>query len=307
MSSNRISWQSIRLMALFVGVVVVVGILFTYGDSQMVRHLNKETARSTHPLLFYNSEVFYQGIEAAKKEDGRLSQPMVGGIIPHHLLPSYIIAGFFHRLALQKPKTIILVGPNHEEKGNFPVLTSLLGWETPTGMVETNESIINTLLKSGLAHTNDEVLTNDHAVAGIMPFINYYLPTTTVVPLLLSRTLSQAELELLASKLYPQLGNDVVLVAAVDFSHYLTGPQAEEKDATTLALMQSNNYPQLLLLSNDYFDSPPSIVLLLMSMNRLGATEANVLYHTNSGVIAHNSIDPSTSYFSIMYSKPASK
>lgn len=257
--------------------------------------------RISHPLVFFEENTFYAGVAQAKREDESFAYHVSGGIIPHHLFVGSIIADFFNRLSAQQPKTIILIGPNHYEKGDFKALTSLYGWQTPFGVVEPNEQITKDLLKNNLVKIDEEVLPKDHSVAGIMPFIKYYLPNTQVVPILLSSYISQEEAHILASNLKGHMDKDAIIIAAVDFSHYLTNQQAQEKDEVTLEVMKNFDYRQLFSLNNDYLDSPPSIATLLTMMQKLGTTKMELLHHTNSGELQKDNYIETTSYFSIAY------
>lgn len=260
-----------------------------------------QTNLPTHPLAFFDKDTFYAGIEQSKKENKAFTNRVSGGIIPHHLFPGFIITDFFSRLSKQDPKTIILIGPNHYERGDYEVLSSLYGWETSSGIVEPNEKIIQELVARKLIKIDETNLPKDHAVAGIMPFIKHYLPNTKVVPLLLSGFMTKEDTQALSNRLKNYMNEDTIIVAAVDFSHYLTNPQAQEKDKTSLELMKSFSYDQLLSLNNDYLDSPPSIATLLMTMQSLNSTEMELLYHTNSGEMQKNNSIETTSYFSIAY------
>lgn len=261
----------------------------------------KPRQRSTHPNLFFDEKTFNEGVMRTKKENELSSYHIAGGIIPHHLFPGFILTDFFNRLTVQKPKTIILIGPNHYEKGSFKVLTSLYSWETPFGRVDPNDNIINELVKKGAVGIDEKVLPNDHSVAGMMPFIRYYLPGTNVVPILISGYTTQKEAEALANNLVNVMDQDTVLVAPVDFSHYLTSKQAKERDEVTLEVLKNDDYRQLFSLNNEYIDSPPSIAVLLMMMQKLGTTKIDILYHTNSGELQRDDYIQTTSYFSIAY------
>lgn len=260
-----------------------------------------QTNLPTHPLVFFDRDTFYAGIEQSKKENKTFTNRISGGIIPHHLFPGFIITDFFSRLSQQNPTTIILIGPNHYERGDYKVISSLYGWETPSGIVEPNEQIIQGLVASKLIKVDETNLPKDHAVAGIMPFVKHYLPNTKVVLLLLSGFITKEDAQMLSISLKNYMDKDTIIVAAVDFSHYLTNPQAQEKDKTTFELMKSFNYDQLLSLNNDYLDSPPSVATLLMTMQTLGTTKMELLYHTNSGEMQKNNSIETTSYFSIVY------
>lgn len=256
--------------------------------------------KPTHPANFFDQSTFYQGIEWAKKSEP-FPYKVTGGIIPHHLLPSFIIADFFKRLTTQDIKTVILIGPNHYEKGNFKVLTSFFGWQSPFGVVEPNLMVINDLLVKNLVKIDEQVLPEDHAVAGIMPFVKYYLPGVKVVPILLKGFMIEEEVKILASNLKNYTDEETIFIAAVDFSHYLTSPKAQMKDKITLEVMKNFDYKKLLTFNNDYLDSPPAIVTLLMVMQDLGKTNMDLLHHTNSGIMQKNDYVETTSYFSIAY------
>lgn len=259
------------------------------------------SGRPTHPLVFFDKDTFYAGIAQSKKENRSFTKHISGGVIPHHLFPGFIITDFFNRLSKQNPRTIILIGPNHYERGDYKVFSSLYGWETPFGVVEPNEQVIQELVKSKLLKIDETNLPKDHAVAGIMPFVKHYLPDTKVVPLLLSGFMTEEDVWALSNSLSHYLTEDTIIIAAVDFSHFLTNPQAQEKDKITLELMRNFDYKQMLSLNNDYLDSPPSIATLLMTMQTLGTTKMELLYHTNSGEMQKNNSIETTSYFSIAY------
>ena len=149
--------------------------------------IKTELKDSTHPLVFFDKDTFYSGIAQSKRENRSFTNHISGGVIPHHLYPGFIITDFFSRLAKQNPKTIILIGPNHYERDNYIALSSMYGWETPFGVVWPDEHIVNELVETGVMKIDETVVPKDHAVAGIMPFVKYYLPETKNVPILQKR------------------------------------------------------------------------------------------------------------------------
>lgn len=259
------------------------------------------SARPAHPLKFFERESFFRGIAQAETENYSFPSPITGGIIPHHLLPSYMIGDFFRRLALQKPHTIVLVGPNHHELGNYPGLSSLYNWQTPFGDVEPETSLIEDLVVSDMVRIDEEVAENEHSVAGIMPFIKYYLPEVRVVPLIVSGRMNYSEIEALAKVLTQHMTGGIVMVASVDFSHYLPSHIAYEKDRETLEIIKNFDYRRLMAFNNDYLDSPSAIAILLMMMQLVGKTNMQEVSHTNSGEIMGDSTIPTTSYFSLVF------
>ena len=302
-----------KKLILFFSALLALGFIWTiktqHKAPQQTNNSNKSLGltitaseqRPSHPLIFYDEKSFLEGVNQAKAVKRSVTYKMIGGITPHHLAVGFILADFYNRLLWQKPTTIILLGPNHYERGNFKALTSLYGWQTPFGIVEPDETIINALIKQDLVRVDENTLPNDHAVAGSMPFIKYYIPDAKVVPILLSGGASEKESEILANRLKDFVKGDVVIIAPVDFSHYLTNKEAQEKDKVTLKVMKDFDYRQLFLMNNDYLDSPPSIGTILMVMQKLGTTHMDLLYHSNSGEIQKNDSIQTTSYFSIAF------
>lgn len=225
-----------------------------------------------------------------KKEDP--PPHIYGGIVPHHLFADFIISDFFSRLSYQKPKTIILIGPNHLEKGSFKALTSL--------EYDPDTEIIKKLTDANLVKVDEDIVSADQSI-DIIPFIKNYLPGVKIIPVLLSGFMGEKDVRTLSDALKNVINMDTVLVASVDFSHGLTSPNAKEKDKITFGLMKDFNYDGIRRLGNEYLDSPPSIAVLLMTMQSLGKTSLEVLHNTNSGEIQSNDSIETTSYFSIEY------
>lgn len=291
-----------KKLVLFFSIFLVMGSVWLLIDKLNKPSLtNISKQKPSHPLIFYEEKSFLDGVNQAKTIRKSTDYKISGGIIPHNLDVSFIMADFYNRLSRQKPTTIILLGPNHYEKGNFKTLTSLYDWETPFGTVKPDEIIINALVEKNLVRINENALPDDHAVAGSMSFIKFYIPEAKVVPILLSKSMDKKESEILADKLKELMKENTVIVAAVDFSHYLANIQSQEKDKITFKVMQDFDYRQLFLMNNDYLDSPPSIGTLLMVMQKLKTTNIDLLYNSNSGAIQKNDHIQTTSYFAIAY------
>jgi MEMO1 family protein len=254
-----------------------------------------------HKVNYFDPQSFYSGVSQSAQTPVEFEDHIYGGIVPHHLVPGFIITDFFSRLQKQSPKTVILIGPNHYERGEHPASISEYAWDTQFGKVLPQIEVISKLKSSGAVFIDESVLPADHAVSGIIPFVKYYLPDARVVPILLSGFMSERDISNLSVNLAQVMDHDTVLIAAVDFSHNLTSPEAQAKDKITYALMQSGNYGKILNLNNEYLDSPASVVTLLMTVNTLGKTKVQELHHTDSGQLQKNNSIPTTSYFSLAF------
>lgn len=271
-------------------------------NQQINRRENSEslTGQTLSTSKFFDQALFNEGVRVTSKQNTSFSEKVGGGVVPHHLLASRLIADFFSGLSQKNYKTLVLLGPNHDEKGG-KILTSSLTWNTPFGSVMADTEIVNFLLTKNIAQEDLEVFSEEHSLAILIPFIKFYLPDTKVVPIILRKTTTKEEIASLAEALKNFYSEEKLIIASVDFSHYLNSEQAKSKDEVTLKYMQTFDYEKLLNLSSDYIDSPPSIVGLLMTMQKIRKTKMKVIENTNSGEILNDQSIPSTSYFSIIY------
>lgn len=290
--------------------LIVIGIVVLVGGALYLYFVRQEpsTQQSTHdavlplnPALHFEEQLVMNGIREASKNSLSFQHRIRGSVVPHHLLASSLIAKQFELLKKQNVETLIIIGPNHYELGDHMVLTSHNAWDTPFGIVAPDTEILSQLVHGKQAFVDDEVLTNDHAVAGLMPLVKYYLPDATVVPVLISGKITRDEIMNLSGVLAAHMNDEAVLVGAIDFSHYLTSEQAQKKDLVTWEYVSQGKIDKILPLSNDYLDSPPSLVVLMDVMKNIKADEIHLFENTNSGVLLDNPFVETTSYFSFVF------
>jgi MEMO1 family protein len=271
----------------------------------LIIFLNRKTYSVSQALSeteqFYDKYLFYEGIKFQEKNTSKFPHIIKGGIIPHHQVPSFIQAEFFFKLSFQNPETIFIIGPNHYEKGE-KILTSKNTWNTPFGKISANTNIINELITENISFDNPSVLSNDHSIGTLIPYIKYYLPNSKIVPIVLSHNMNISELNNLSDFILKKSRNsNSVVVSSVDFSHNLTNQKADENDDLTLSFINNHDYEKLFKLDNTYLDSPPSIITLMLVMKNMGNLKSDILQHTNSGKISGNYWNDTTSYFSIVF------
>ncbi len=262
-----------------------------------------------HTTSFFEASSFYPAVEAVtEKPLFTLQKPVFGATTPHHLIPSPAIASLFSELKKQHPKTIILLSPNHFQAGSQIFLTSNEAYPTPFGNLTTNETIYQKILSAKITTTslfeeNHTALGNDHGIGALAPFITYYLPGTTIVPILIRDGSTEKDMQQLSRILAPFISTTTPLITSVDFSHYLSLAEANKKDTITWDAISHGNLASLIRLnSNDYLDTPTGMATLLNIMKQKGTTMTKN-YHDNSGNILHQPKIPSTSYFILTFTK----
>jgi len=260
-----------------------------------------EQPAATQPSMLSRSELD-RIIASQPAQAAVINGKVISGVIPHHLLAGPILTRYLSALAAQPPEVIILVGPNHDNEGGR-IITGLRDWQTPEGNVLVQEETVNVLLKSGMAVQDEKVLTTEHSIAGLIPLIHHYLPNTKIVPLALHHGVTLTEIDNLVTELQPVVAANTILLASVDFSHYLKRPQAQEKDRFTRQQMQELDYLTLFNLSNDYLDSPASLAMAFRWAERQGVKSFTVLDNTNSGILMGNDNIATTSYFTLVLTR----
>ena len=254
---------------------------------------------------FYYTTQFERSVKLAQSIDAPFPDaPVRAGIIPHDITQGQFIAHFFQELASSKPNRIILIGPNHYETGSGMVQTTGADWRTAFGLVPADSAGIDYLIERNYAKADDQVAVEEHSIAAIVPFISYYLPDAKIVPLILKSEIRLDEIKLLSDALDALVDKNTIVLAAVDFSHYLTAFEAERNDAITEKALQNLDSQTILSFGqrfNDYVDSPPSIALLLYWLSENSISQSSILNHANSGLLTGNLSAPTTSYFEMAY------
>lgn len=287
-----------RVIVTVLSFIILIGGVWAFSRSDVQQSYKR--AEPTHPNSFFDSRYFKFNLEPLQNA-GAPKTTVYGAIIPHHLLAYELITEVFSKLTEDKPPVIILIGPNHDNEGE-KILTSTWGWQTPFGTVETNKEIIEGLVSNSEVKINNSVFSTEHSIGTLMPFIKYFLPEAQVVPIIFHYNLKDEE----AQSLSGQLANivqekEALVMASIDFSHYLTNQEAQAKDQETLEIIRTKNIPRLLNLGNDYLDSPGALVTLLYTMERLDINEPKILQNTNSGILMGNDLIETTSYITMIF------
>lgn len=289
-------WSRPTIILGVIGILllVVITVISLNHQSSPKKNISNEVTGDPLPVKFWEEKAFYDGLPFPGSIEPE--PPFTGGIIPHHLVAGSLIGELFARLKNQNPKTIILIGPNHYERGDAIVISSPNDWETKFGVVGTDQQILDTLHEKNLVSFNNEVMVEEHSTQGMMPYVSYFTPQAKVVPLILSALITKQELEKLAIALEEYVKNGAIVIAPVDFSHHLTADEASERDKVTLEVIQTKDIDRLLKLKSQYTDSAASIALLIMLMEKTGHGTFTLDHHTNSGELLGDLSREVTSY-----------
>lgn len=253
-------------------------------------------------------ELNYRISEQKELGDGMAkSNRIFGGIVPHHLAAQSFIAEMFRMLADREkvPKTVVILSPNHAEAGE-PFIQTVNGiWETPDGFVETDAMKVDEIARYFETPLQNEALRGEHGVYNILPFVRHFLPGTKVVPITLRFATPKNDQDVLVELLSRWLSQseDVVVIASIDFSHYLSSEEAKRKDEETRISMQQHDYSEIASYRSDHLDTPTGLLVLLRTMRLVGADRQTILQYDNSGETLGRPFAKTTSHFLVIFTK----
>ncbi|WP_157950187.1 AmmeMemoRadiSam system protein B [Vallitalea okinawensis] len=297
---NKRFWKFVRKLLC----LAVISILLT----KTVLVLEEEVITVSKPIFqivdskpFITHDNFYKTV--SRQSSYETDSHLVGGILPHHDIASYMMADFYSSLAkVNEPEVIFIIGPNHYKRGER-CQVGLFNFSTYSGTVSSDEEIIMELMqRPEIDQGAYEIFKDEHSINIHMNYIDYFFDDVTVVPIILKETFDQKDLVLIADKIKEvSKGKNVFYLASVDFSHYLTLEEANDNDQLTSQLLTELNTEQIITLDDDYMDCPSAITLLIKILEQNDPVCA-IVDHNNSAVILKDpSMEETTSYFSVFF------
>ena len=227
-----------------------------------------------------------------------LSPPAI--VLPHHDLVKTERQTFLEEVKLKKPflDTIILVGPDHFSSYQKGLYYSNQSWQLSDSTLSFASSLEEDL--SPFMVENTSLIKNDHAIYNLVSELHSTWPKAKIFPFLIGQEVELSSLDSLSSTISSRCKNNCLLVASVDFSHYLPTTLAQAHDSYTLSQLQNQN---LLAFDNIEVDSPQSLYLFVKHSQSRGAKKWHLSSHTNSGLIFNNPDTETTTHIMGYYSK----
>ncbi|MCK5123346.1 MAG: AmmeMemoRadiSam system protein B [Candidatus Pacebacteria bacterium] len=283
---------------IFLSLLFCVGIFQDYftgifSEKVSVNLENLETVKNNsgkkeytdfHFAYFQNKE-FYGDLEKADSEI-KISEKVDGGIVSHHFLVAPKIASFFAKIGNQKIETVVILGPNHFSAGDGDILISKYPYNTPWGVLEPDEKVIEELLKEKFVENDEFPFKKEHSISSLAGFIKYFSPEAKIAPIILKQNVSFQEAGLLAKKLDEILGENSVVLASVDFSHHLNRIAAQFHDEASVSVIENFDYERIYNLE---IDSPPSIYTLLKYLEKRGSQK--MIYENINSAVFSDDLD----------------
>jgi AmmeMemoRadiSam system protein B len=226
-------------------------------------------------------------------------QPLVA-VLPHHNLVADTRQKFLTQIKSQRPitKSIVIIGPDHFSPYQSKMVYGNQPWNLSSGTLKFAD-YLETHLNS-LLDLDNLLVKNDHSIHNLTTDIKRLWPNASIFPILIGQDVELENLEPLISKLQSVCGFDCLLLASVDFSHYLPAALAHVHDQKSLRVLNNLELDQIGDLE---VDSPQSLYLLTKIALHKQAQKFELFSHTNSGFIFHNPDHETTTHVMAFYQR----
>ncbi|MEK7172279.1 MAG: AmmeMemoRadiSam system protein B [Patescibacteria group bacterium] len=244
-------------------------------------------------LLVVISSAFFAFPSVEAQNNGKKDIAVL--IVPHHLVAKDYIARAFEYVSKNRetvPDRIILMGPNHFFRGEGKTISTTVSWQTPYGEVKPDKDFIKKLVLFNFASEEKNIVEGDHSITNLLPFIKQFYPNALLVPLLMREPFTAEHATAFGKALAEYLDEKTLIIASIDFSHYLPKKVADEHDEESIKALYNLDF--------EFFhkkidaDSPQILMILARYLEKTGYKKFNLLSHTNSAILTGNPDEQST-------------
>ena len=224
-------------------------------------------------------------------------QPMAV-VVPHHDVVAEKRAELLSKIAKKRllTKTIVIIGPDHFSPFQKQISFGDAKWNLSNGEIEFDNKWREDLGK--VAGQRNGVVKNDHAIFSLLTDIKNLWPKVKIVPIVIGQKMEN--LSDLEKVLKNRCGFDCLVIASVDFSHYLPYALADIHDDESIDALARLDGEKLLKVE---VDSPQSLWLMAGLAKAKGAKRWKLLWHSNSSEMAGAPEAEGTSHVMGWYSR----
>ncbi|MFN2250722.1 MAG: AmmeMemoRadiSam system protein B [Anaerolineae bacterium] len=226
-------------------------------------------------------------------------------VVPHYWPAGRLIVGGLRSASPRDCERVVLVGLDHHAAGGSAAVTSYGSWPTRFGLVMPDRSAIARLTRlGGLVTVDHETLAGEHSVAGLVPVLAYFAPGAEVVPLALRADMRPRDVDRLAEAIAKLADDRTLVVAPVDFAHYVAPVTAREMDRETLEAVRRRDWRRVLSFGDEHVDGRAALATALAVADQLGATRFDLVGRMDGGQMPGYSGGDVTSFVSGYFSQP---
>lgn len=239
---------------------------------------------------------FYPGTEGGLRalitklvEKGVEREEALGAVMPHagYVYSGYVAGAVISRIKLKD--VFVIMGPNHTGMGRAFAIMTEGTWRTPLGDVEIDSGLAKMVLGES-KHLEDDEAAHlfEHSIEVQLPFLQYFVPEVRIVPIVLShaRLAVYREIGGALARAVKQYGNQVMLLASSDMTHYEPHESAKRKDEKAIEAILNLDEEELMRRVTELDISMcgyAPVVCLIAACKELGAKSAELVKYQTSG------------------------
>jgi len=252
---------------------------------------------------------FINTLEVFASDSGN-KQDIVSGVVPHHLLAMDIMEDFFSYISSRgKPKTIVILSPDHFQSGILTESNSFITIALDLNDKEFNNLKVDTLLSGKLFKENKMILNNsaviaEHGIITLLPYIKKYFPETNILPILIPADITKEQVEQLVKTIDENTLLNTIVVASVDFSHYLPSQAADFHDAKSIRVLLNFEEENFKNIEVDCWQALYAARLFAKLQQK---ETPHIMAHKNSADFLNLELEETTSYFSVVFGEKKSE
>jgi len=162
------------------------------------------------------------------------SREIVALVVPHagYIYSGPVAAHAYKELAEDGVfDTVVILGPNHTGYGSPVSVWTENSWETPLGKVEINEELARMVL-GGIIEADETAHIYEHSIEVQLPWLQHLYGELKIVPIAMLAQDMETAREV--GKAISKTGDNTIIVASSDFTHYEPHSIAAEKDKSMI-------------------------------------------------------------------------
>lgn len=255
----------------------------------------------------YAAGLFYVGFDTGLRRDvekylkdyaQQTEMVQARGIVVPHAGYEYsgsVAGGVYGSIAA--PKRGIIIGPNHSGFG-YPISIEEAGsWKTPLGEVAIDDDLAQSLLgKSSNIQISYDAHRLEHSVEVQLPFLQVITNGDfRFVPMAMKGLTDVAiykEVGTAIAEAIQETGEDILIIASSDFTHYEPLAVAQKLDEMAIAKIKQMDPVGLLqtVFNNDItMCGPGPVATMLYAAKALGATKGELVKYSTSAEFSMDS------------------
>ena len=226
------------------------------------------------------------GPGAVPRVNSRGLREIVAIVVPHagYYYSGPVAAHAYNELADDGvPDTAVILGPNHTGYGHPVSVWVGAVWNTPFGEVEINEALARRLL-GGVIEADETAHMHEHSIEVQLPWLQHLYESVRIVPIaMLAQDIETARA---VGKAISRSGDNLIIVASSDFTHYEPHNIAMERDGSVIEaivnLDEEELYERCQRLNCTMCGYGP-VASVIVAAKEMGAKRASLLKYATSG------------------------